>query len=147
MTPSLVLRFLHVLSAALWLGAVLSWPGALRRGLDPRVGAAEPALAQARGGLGLDLVAGLATLVTGLLYASPLGGVPIRLGLVVGLALAVARLALLFALGRPTLHLVSEKLAAGDLAAARTASRRLSAYVGTAHLLWLLALVTMVFPV
>jgi hypothetical protein len=147
MTTSLVLRFLHVLAAALWLGAVLSWPGALRRGLKGTASEAAPALAQARSGVTLDLGAGLATLVTGLLYASPLGGVPLRIGIVIGLALALARLALLFALARPTLHLVVEKLAGGDVAGARTASRRLSAYVGTAHLLWLLALVTMIFPI
>lgn len=146
MTSSLVLRFLHVLSAALWMGAVLSWPGALRRGLKLGPPHPAPAIAQARTGLGLDLGAGLATVVTGLLYVSPLGGGPLRIGIVVGLALALARLALLVALARPTLQAVSDRIGAGDIESARSASRRLPAYTGTAHLLWLLALVTMVFP-
>jgi hypothetical protein len=146
MTTSLILRFLHVLSAALWLGAVLSWPGALRRALKLGPPHPAPALAQARAGLGIDLGAGLATLVTGLLYASPLGGGPLRIGIVVGLALALARLVLLVALARPTLRAVSDRIAAADVEGARSASRRLPAYTGTAHLLWLLALLTMVFP-
>jgi hypothetical protein len=140
------LRFLHILSAALWMGAALSWPGALRRALRLGPPHPAPALAQARAALGLDLGAGLATLVTGLLYASPLGGVSLRIGILIGLALALARLALLVALARPTLRVVSDRVAGGDLEGARGASRRMAAYTGTAHLLWLLALATMVFP-
>ena len=143
----ITLRFLHILSAALWLGAVLSWPGALRRAVKAGSSFVPPALAQARMGLGLDLGAGLATLITGLVYASPIGGGPLRIGIFVGLALALARLALLVALARPTLRAVADEVAAGRLEAAHAASRRLPAYTGTAHLLWLLALVTMVFPI
>jgi hypothetical protein len=128
------------------MGAVLSWPGALRRALKAGSPHVPPALSQARAGLGLDLGAGLATVVTGLVYASPLGGGPLRIGIVVGLALALARLALLVALARPTLRVVADEVTAGRLDAAQAASRRLPAYTGTAHLLWLLALVTMVLP-
>jgi hypothetical protein len=142
----LTIRFLHVLSAALWLGAALSWPGALRRALRLGPPHPAPALAQARVGLGLDLGAGLATVATGLVHASPFGGGPLRIGIVVGLAVALARLALLVALARPTLRAVSDDVAAGDLDAARGAARRLPAYTGTAHLLWLIALVVMVYP-
>jgi hypothetical protein len=147
MTLSLALRFVHVLSAALWMGSGLFWPGALRRALALGPPHAEPALAQARAGLGLDLAAGIATLVTGLLYASPLGGVAMRPGILAGLVLALSRLALLFALARPALGHVSEALSRSDIEAARSASKRLPAYSGSAHLIWLLALMAMVFPV
>ena len=147
MTFSLVLRFLHVLSAALWFGSALSWPGALRRALKLGPPHPAPALAQARVGLGLDLGTGAATVLTGLVYASPLGGAPLRIGILIGLALALARLALLFALARPSVREISAAVASGDVEAARAASRRLPAYTGTAHLLWVLALATMIFPV
>lgn len=141
----LAIRLLHVLSAALWMGAALSWPGALRRALALGPPHPEPALAQARGGLGLDLAAGLATVVTGLVYVSPLGGGPLRLGILIGLTAALARLALLVTVARPALRAVSDDVAAGELERARGAARRLPAYVGTAHLLWLVALGAMVF--
>ncbi len=143
----LSIRFFHILFASLWMGAVLSWPGALRRGLKVGPPHAAPALAQARVGVWLDLGAGLATIVTGLIYVSPYGGGPLRLGILVGLALALARLALLVALARPTLREIGDEVTTGRIDAARAAGRRLPAYTGTAHLLWLLALVLMVFPV
>ncbi len=146
MTLALALRFLHVLAAALWMGSGLFWPGSLRRSLALGPPHAEPALAQAHAGLGLDLAAGIATVVTGLLYASPLGGVAMRAGIIAGLVLALSRLALLFALARPALRRTSEALARNDIEAARAASKRLPAYSGSAHLIWLLALMAMVFP-
>ncbi len=147
MILSVALRFLHVLAASLWMGSGLFWPGALRRALALGPPHPAPALAQARTALGLDLGAGVATLTTGLVYASPLGGLPVRAGILVGLALALARLALLFALARPALRRAADAAGAGDLQGARAASRRLPAYAGSAHLLWLLALVCMVFPI
>lgn len=146
MTLSLVLRFLHILSASLWMGSGLFWPGSLRRALALGPPHPAPALSQAQVGLGLDLGAGVATVVTGLLYASPLGGVSMRAGILVGLLLALGRLALLVALARPALRLASDALARGDVEAARGASKKLPAYSGSAHLLWLAALVAMVFP-
>ncbi len=145
MTIALALRFFHILAAALWMGSVLFWPGALRRALALGAQHAPPALAQARVGLGLDLGAGLATLVTGLVYASPVGIVPVPPLVFVGLALALVRLALLFAIARPALRRAGAAVAAGDLEGARAAAKRFAAYAGSAHLLWLLALVTMVF--
>jgi len=146
MTLALCLRFLHILSAALWMGSGLFWPGALRRALLVEPPHPGPALEQAHAGAGLDLGAGLAVLVTGLAYASPLGGVPLRAGILLGLLLALARLVLVAVLARPALRRVKSALGEGDLASARAASRKLLGYSGSAHLLWLLALVAMVFP-
>jgi hypothetical protein len=140
------LRFLHVLAASVWIGSALYWPGALRRALAAVPPAPVPALAQARSGVALDLAFGLATVATGLLYLV-LGEVPLRHGFEAGFALALARIALLLVLARPSLRAVAEGAAAGDLERARGAARKLPAYAGAAHLLWLLALVCMVWPV
>ncbi|HEX8910336.1 MAG TPA: hypothetical protein VF805_14120 [Anaeromyxobacteraceae bacterium] len=146
MTLHLVLRFLHILSASLWIGSALSWPGALRRALADTPPRAEPALAQARTGLALDLAFGLATLATGVLYMA-IVEIPLRHGFEAGFGLAVLRIVLLFALARPALSGIAQGLAAGDAGRARAAARKLPAYAGAAHLLWLLALVGMVWPV
>jgi hypothetical protein len=147
MTLALCLRFLHILAAALWMGAGLFWPGALRRSLLIERPEKGPALVQAKAGSALDLGAGLAVLVTGLAYASPLGGAPMRLGIALGLVLALARLVLILAMARPALKRTEAALDVGDLARARASAKRLLGYAGSAHLLWLLALVTMVFPI
>ncbi|GEJ59510.1 hypothetical protein [Anaeromyxobacter diazotrophicus] len=147
MTLQLVLRFLHVLAAAVWIGSALFWPGAVRRAVAAAPAQPpSPALALARSGLALDLAFGLATIATGLLYLA-MGEVPIRHGIEAGMLFALLRLALLSALARPALRGVTEGLAAGDLELARAASRKLPAYAGAAHLLWLLALIGMVWPV
>jgi len=147
MTLSLVLRFFHVVPASLWFGSALFWPGALRRALAPSAPAPAQALAQARAGAGLDLWMGLATLATGIVYLSPAGGISFRMGLGLGLGLALLRIVLLLTLARPALRRIAEATAAGDFGAARAAAKALPAYAGTAHLLWLLALACMVFPV
>ncbi len=144
------LRYLHVLAASVWFGAALFWPGAVRRALRARSAAGDAslqvndALTQARTGLRLDLVAGLFTIAVGGAYAGALGAV--RPGIWVGAALALLRLALLLAMARPALAQLSGALAASDAGRAEDASRRLPAYAGAAHLLWLVALATMVIP-
>jgi hypothetical protein len=141
----LTIRFLHVLSAALWMGAALWWPGVLRRALAGDPPDAAAALALARRGTRVDLAAGLATIVTGAVYLSPLTGIAPRVGLWLGLGLALARVGLLHAMALPALRRVAAALSAGEAAAAREASRRLPAYAGAAHLVWLLALAVMVY--
>jgi len=147
MTLSTSLRFLHVLAAAGWFGTALFWPGALRRALASGPPHAEPGLRLARSGLGLDLGIGLALLATGLAYASPAGGRTLRAGVWIGLALTLVRLVLLLVLARPAVRRAGEAAAAARLDEARTAAKPVSAYAGVAHLLWLLALAMMVFPV
>jgi hypothetical protein len=146
MTLHLALRFLHLLSASLWIGSALSWPGALRRALAAAQPEPGPALAQARTGVALDLAFGIATVATGLLYMA-MGEIPLRHGLEAGFGFAVIRIVLLLVQARPALRAAAQGVAAGDLERARGAARRLPAYAGAAHLLWLLALVCMVWPV
>jgi hypothetical protein len=138
-------RFLHILAASLWMGSALFWPGALRRALGAAPPQPDAALRQARAAAGLDLGAGIATVVTGgaLIWAA--GGNEIAVA--AGLALALARLGLLLGVARPALARVEQAVAAGDVERARGAARRIPAYAGAAHLLWLAALAAMVFPV
>ena len=135
---------LHVGSAATWLGAALWTPGDVRRTLALGPPHTEALLGRAGTALSLDLWAGLATLVTGLLAIGLHGGVPAP-GIVVGLAAVLVRLGL-HALGTlPAWRQVARALRAGDPAAAQGPARRLSALAGPAHLLWAVALAGMVF--
>ncbi len=143
MTP-LVLRFLHILAAALWLGSALFWPGGVRRALALGGPPVAPALAQARVALGLDLGAGLATIATGALLVVVAGAH--QLTVAAGLLVALLRLALLLALARPAVARAGAAASAGDLERARAAARKIPAYAGIAHLLWAVALAAMVFP-
>jgi hypothetical protein len=137
-------RFLHILSASLWLGSALFWPGALRRALGAPSPQPEAALRQARAGATLDLVAGLATIAAGGALLSVVGGNEVAVA--AGAALALARLGLLLGVSRPALASVERAVGAGDIERARVAARRVPAYAGAAHLLWLAALAVMVFP-
>jgi hypothetical protein len=140
-----LVRYLHILSAALWLGAALYWPGDLRRALDAGGVAPTLALRRARAALGLDLGAGVAVFLTGGGLASMhLGN---RLTMWGGLALVLTRVVLLFALARPAVRRASAAADGGDLPRARAAAKGVAAYAGIAHLVWAVALALMVFPV
>jgi len=141
------LLFLHVVSVALWLGAAVFVSGDIRRTLSLGPPHLVPMLARARSGLRLDLIAGIAALATGLVLASPLGGTRLRAGIFIGLGLALVRFALLLAVSRPTLGRIAAAVEAGRGADATAGARRLSAVQGVSHLLWILALATMIFPV
>lgn len=145
MTTILLVRFLHVLSAALWLGAALYWPGDLRRALDAGGVAPTLALRRARSALGLDLGAGFAVLLTGGGLAGSLGGGnPVTVW--GGLALALVRFVLVLVLARPAVRRASAAADGGDLARARAAAKGVAAYAGIAHLLWAVSLGLMIFP-
>jgi hypothetical protein len=142
-----LLRFLHILSASAWLGATLWVAGDVRRTLG--VGPAQATTLQARVGpaLSLDVGAGAATILFGLLLIATRGGVP-RIGIVVGLALALARIAVVPAALRPAWRSLEGRLAAGQNVAANDGSvKRMAMWSGIGHALWVAALATMVFPV
>jgi hypothetical protein len=142
-----LLRFLHILSASAWLGATLWVAGDVRRTLA--LGRPHPAPLPARiaPAIGLDLGAGVATLVTGLAVMFYVGGHP-RTGIMIGFALTLVRIAVVAAGLRPAWKRLATRLAAGeDVPAADGAARRMAMFSGIAHTLWLLALATMVFPI
>jgi hypothetical protein len=135
--------FLHILSAATWLGAAMWTPGDLRRTLALGRPHVDALLARARPALRLDLAAGVLTLITGIVAMGLRGGVP-RIGILVGLAAVLARLALSLAVVRPAFAGVERAVGAGDLAAAAAPAGRLAAISGIGHLLWVVALAGMV---
>lgn len=145
MTALAVVKFLHILAAASWLGAALWTPGDVRRTLALGKPYTDALSRRARPALALDLWTGVATLLTGIALIALEGGVP-RIGVTVGFAAVLLRLGLLLGAMRPALHRIEGAIQAGDLPAAEPAAKRLAMFSGIGHLLWVVALAGMVFP-
>jgi hypothetical protein len=141
------LVFLHVLAIAAWLGAALWVAGDVKRALGLGAAHAGALAASVRPKLGLDAAAGIATIVTGLLLMWEEGMARPRLGITAGVAFTLVRLGLLASIRR-SFRSIAARVAAGEAVAPDdAAARRMSMLAGIAHLLWLLALAGMVFPV
>jgi hypothetical protein len=140
-----LLRILHLVSMALWLGAALWAPGDARRSI-----AAGPPHTAGLGrrivpALRLSVWAGVATLLSGLALMFVSGAH--RIGVGIGFALAIVLLLLEMTIVLPAgkrIAAAAEK--GGDLREAATMTRRLAAMSGVAHFIWLAALVSMVLP-
>jgi hypothetical protein len=140
-------KFLHVLCASAWLGATLWLAGDVRRTLALGRAQASALGARVRPSLGLDVGAGVATILTGILVMVAQGGHP-RTGIMVGFVLALARLVIVFAGLRPAWLAISARLATGeDVPATAAPVKRMAMFSGIAHTLWVIALATMMFPV
>lgn len=139
--------FLHVLAVAVWLGAALWVAGDVRRTLALVRPDADALAARIGPALGLDAVAGIATLITGglLMWEEALGQP--RLGITAGIVLTLVRIGLLVAMRRTWRTLLARLRAGEAVPAGDPAARRLGMLSGLAHTLWLLALAGMVFPV
>jgi hypothetical protein len=134
------LLVLHVLSAAIWLGAGLGTARRLRTAWQEGGALLRAAADDARKMQRWRLIGAIATVVTGLAIVLGGGGFaaqPVRIH--VGLALVMVGLALELALVAPAIARVGE----GD--AGRRAIRRIAAGTGAVHLVWLLTLVTMLW--
>jgi hypothetical protein len=97
--------------------------------------------------LGLDAVAGIASIVTGALLMWEEGMGHPRLGITAGIVLALVRLGLLFAMRRTWRGILSRIQAGEAVPAGDPSARRMSMFSGIAHTMWLLALAGMVFPI
>lgn len=140
-----LLLFLHILASATWLGAALWTPGDVRRSLAAGRAAADGLARRAGPAIGLDLAAGAATIVTGLVLIAVLGGHP-GTGILVGLGAALLRFLLVLLAFRPAWHRVAAALEpGGELAAAEAPARRLGMLSGIGHLLWMVALAGMIW--
>jgi hypothetical protein len=140
-----LVKLLHVASMAAWLGAALWAPGDIRRAMargKPDVDALAERVGPA---LRLDLWAGVATVVTGLVLFAWTGRP--RLGLEIGGALGFGLLALVAAGIVPTWRRIATRLAAADEGGVAPLSHRFAALAGVGHVLWFLALALMVLPV
>ncbi len=144
MSVRLIVLFLHVLAATTWLAAALWTAGDVRRTLVLGRPHTDALPARARPTLSLDLWAGVATLLTGLALIGLVGGVP-TVGVMVGLAAVLVRLALLGLALLPAAKAVWRALETGDLAGAAAPAKRLGMLTGIGHVLWLVALGGMIF--
>jgi putative copper export protein len=142
-----LLRFLHILAAAVWLGATLWVAGDVRRTLAAGRGDAGALGARVSPALSLDLAAGILVLVTGLLVLLVQRVHP-RTGIMVGFALTLIRLGVVAAGLRPAWRAIAKRLQAGETVPPTDAPvKKMAMFSGIAHTLWLIALATMVFPV
>lgn len=140
-------RFLHVLSISLWIGAALWVAGDVRRTLAAGRGALDALAARARPMLALDLGAGVATILTGLLLLLAEGVTRPRAGIVLGFFLAAVRLGVLRGVRGTFRSLVARAKEGAEPGPEDPAARRIAILSGIAHGLWLLALAAMVFRV
>jgi hypothetical protein len=142
-----LLVFLHVLATASWFGATLWLATDVRRTLA--LGRPHPDALAARVGppLGLDALAGVATLATGLLlmWEGAMGHPPP--GISAGIVLALVRLGVLAAMRGATRRIIARLRAGEAVAPGDPAARRLAMLSGIAHTAWILALAGMVFPI
>jgi hypothetical protein len=140
----LVIRFLHILSAAAWLGAAIWVAGDARRTLSlgkPYIEALPARIAPA---LKLDLWAGVATVLTGLIYIAALGGRP-RLGVMIGFGLAVLRVGLTGGFLLPSFRGLASRISSGKEVKPNDFSvKGMALFTGVNHVLWVGALVAMV---
>ena len=139
-----LLRLLHVLSMATWLGASLWLAGDARRSLSAGADEARAFLGRARAALRLDRLAGASTILTGAALLHFAQAWPPRGGLVLGMVLAVVRAGLTDAVISPGVRAIGAGLEAGQAPASLLPrARRLAAASGAGHLAWLGALTGM----
>lgn len=136
----------HILSASTWIGAALWLPGDVKRTLGLGRPQVDALAARARPALRLDLLAGIATVLTGMLVlAVDRAGHP-RVGISVGFAASVLRLGVVAFALLPAWRAVEARIASGgDLAPALAPAKRMGMLSGVAHTLWLVALAGMIF--
>src|SRR5512133_3591416 len=148
MTPAhSLLVFLHFLSISAWIGAALWVAGDVKRSLAMGKPYVDILPARIRPALGLDALAGIATIVTGaLLMWEEHMGRP-RFGIAAGIVLALTRLGLLAGMRRTWRGIVVRIQGGEPVPADDPAARRMAMLSGIAHAMWLLALAGMVFPI
>jgi hypothetical protein len=139
-----VLRILHLVSMAAWLGAAMWVASDLKRTIA--LGAPHTAIlgARVRPALQLDVWAGIATLVTGAALAGT--GAGHRVGIAIGFALAIFLFILVMTVLLPAGNRAAAAAERGDVGEAQRLAKSVAAFSGVAHLIWLAALVSMVLP-
>src|SRR5512138_3437952 len=141
------LVFLHVLSISVWIAAALWVAGDVRRALAMGKPFVDALPARVRPALGLDAIAGAATIVSGALvmWEEHLGAP--RFGIAAGIVLAFVRLGVLAALRRTWRGILARIQAGQPVPADDPAAKKMSMFSGIAHTMWLLALARMVLPI
>ncbi len=142
-----LLVFLHVLAISTWIGAALWVAGDVKRSLAMGKPYVDVLPSLVRPALGLDAIAGLATVVTGALLMWDEALTRPRLGIAAGIVLALLRLGLLAGMRRTWRDILGRIQGGTPVPADDPAARRMGMLSGIAHTMWLLALAGMVFPV
>lgn len=142
-----MLVFLHVISIATWIGAAIWVAGDVRRTLAMGRPHVDALPARIRPALGVDAVAGVATIVTGALLLVEMGTAHPRVGIMAGIFLALVRLGLLAGMRRAWRGIMARIQSGEAVPVSDPAARRMSKLSGIAHVMWLLALAGMVFPI
>jgi hypothetical protein len=138
------LVFLHVLAVSVWFGAALWVAGDVKRALAAGRAEAETLRARLGPALGLDVVGGVAVLVTGgLLMWEQRMGMPPH-GILVGIVATLLRLGVLAAMRRAFRGVLARVQAGEAVAASDPAAKRMAMFSGIAHVLWMIALAGMV---
>lgn len=141
------LVFLHILSMAIWIAAAMWVAGDVKRALAMGKPYVDALPTRVRPALGLDAIAGLATIGTGalLVWNDHMARPPI--GISIGIVLAFVRLGVLAAIRRSWRGILGRIQAGQPVPADDPAARRMAMLSGLAHTAWLLALAGMVLPV
>ena len=140
-----LVRILHLVSMALWLGAALWAPGDAKRSIaggPAQVAGLSRRLVPA---LRVSVWAGVATLVTGLtlMFVSGAHRIGIGVGFALTIVLLLLEMTIVLPAGRRIAGIVDR---GGNLDEAGGMARKLTAMSGVAHFIWLAALVSMVLP-
>ena len=147
MYPYLILKTIHILSTAVWLGAGLTVAGDVRRTIERGRPHTDLLIERVNRQGRLAVIGGVFTLGTGVNLIFTLGGFAnVRSNIHAGLGLSLLIFAVGLGLSMPTWRRIRAILsdAGGDLAEAKRLSRRLGMFTGIEHLLWLIVLVVMV---
>ncbi len=142
-----VLVFLHVLSMAAWISAAMWVAGDVKRALAMGKPFVEALPGRVRPALGLDAIAGLATIGTGALLVWYDGMTRPPIGISIGIVLAFVRLGVLAGIRRSWRSILRRLQAGEAVPATDPAARRMAMLSGIAHTAWLVALAGMVSPV
>ncbi len=142
-----LLVYLHVLAISTWIGAALWVAGDVKRSLSMGKPWVDALPARIRPALGLDAIAGVATIVTGalLMWGEHIGQP--RFGIAAGIVLALVRLGLLAGMRRTWRGILARIQGGETVPADDPSAKRMGMLSGIAHTAWLLALAGMVFPV
>lgn len=146
--PYLILKTLHILSAAIWLGAGLPVSRDVRRTIERGRPHTDLLPERVNRSGKVAVIAGVLTLGTGVNLVFSVGGFAnVRPNIHVGFGLTLLLFAIEAGLVRPTWRRIAAILTAedGDLAEARGLTGRFAMLHGIEHLLWLVVLVLMVF--
>ena len=146
MTLAILLKILHIATAAAWFGLILAIPGKIRRGLAVGGDAARFAVTEGERAQKLALIMGGATIVFGVALVLSEGSFKAQPRIIhMSLGLAIVLLAFGWLVTKRACAEAGGALSLGDSVRLISARKRLAMACGIEQLLWLMILVLMVW--